>query len=216
MSIIVSHFGGSLLQDLHTYLRSLAAQTQGDQSPAAPVEPVKPVKQQPPVQVYTPIDRSKCPNCGTPYKGKETKCSLCGRKVRTLPAMPFKMNMISWYAGEKKSGIAQATGTMTIMEDRLEFRKRFGNTAALLTPYTAVYSAAKANKQPKDILWMRDIADARAGKSVPSLILLMKNGERLTFVAPTASQVWKENMEDALDLIHMHIQKDSAEAKNPD
>ena len=107
---------------------------------------------------------TKCPNCGTPYKGKETKCSLCGRKVRTMPTLPFKMNMISWYTGEKKLGIAQATGTMTIMEDRLEFRRRFGNSAALLTPYTAVYSAAKANKQPKDILWMRDIADARVGK----------------------------------------------------
>ena len=218
-SRIVANFQGTLLEDVHTYLRSLSARTQGDQSPAAPVEPVNPVKPQPPVQVYTPVDRSKCPNCGTPYKGKETKCSLCGRKVRTLPALPFKMNMVSWYAGEKKLGIAQATGTMTIMEDRLEFRKRFGSTAALLTPYTAVYSAAKANKQPKDILWMRDIADARAGKygtNLPSLILLMKNGERHTFVAPTAFQTWKETMEDALDLIHLHIQKDSAEAKNPD
>ena len=105
------------------------------------------------------------------------------------------------------------------MEGRLEFRKRFGNTAALLTPYTAVYSAAKANKQPKDILWMRDIADARVGKygaNLPSLILFMKNGEKHTFVAPIASQVWKESMEDALDLIHMHIQKDNAGTKNPD
>jgi len=169
--------------------------------------------------LYTPVDRSKCPNCGTPYKGKETKCSLCGRKVRTLPALPFKMNMVSWYAGEKKLGIAQATGTMTIMEDRLEFRRRFGNSAALLTPYTAVYSAAKANKQPKDILWMRDIVDARAGKygaNLPSLVVSMSNGETHTLVAPLGTQTWKETMEDALDLIHMHIQKDSAEGKNPD
>ena len=168
---------------------------------------------------YTPLDRSKCPNCGTPYKGKETKCSLCGRKVRTMPTLPFKMNMISWYTGEKKLGIAQATGTMTIMEDRLEFRRRFGNSAALLTPYTAVYSAAKANKQPKDILWMRDIVDAKVGKygtNLPSLILLMKNGDKHTFVAPIVSQVWKESMEDALDLIHIHIQKDNAAGKNPD
>ena len=176
-------------------------------------------KPQPSVQVYTPVDRSKCPNCGTPYKGKETKCSLCGRKVRTLPALPFKMNMVSWYAGEKKLGIAQATGTMTILKDRLEFRRLFGNTAALFHPVTAAYSAAKAAAQPKDILWMRDIADARAGKNgtnLLSLTLFMKNGERHTFVAPTASQVWKENMEDALDLIHMHMQKDSTAAENPD
>ena len=168
---------------------------------------------------YTPLDRTKCPNCGTPYKGKETKCSLCGRKVRTMPTLPFKMNMISWYTGEKKLGIAQATGTMTIMEDRLEFRRRFGNSAALLTPYTAVYSAAKANKQPKDILWMRDIVDAKVGKygtNLPSLILLMKNGDKHTFVAPIVSQAWKETMEDALDLIHMKLQKEGAAGKNPD
>ena len=168
---------------------------------------------------YTPLDRTKCPNCGTPYKGKETKCSLCGRKVRTMPTLPFKMNMVSWYTGEKKLGIAQATGTMTIMEDRLEFRRRFGNSAALLTPYTAVYSAAKANKQPKDILWMRDIVGAKVGKygtNLPSLILLMKNGDKHTFVAPIVSQVWKESMEDALDLIHIHIQKDNTDGKNPD
>ena len=82
-----------------------------------------------------------------------------------------------------------------------------------------MYSAAKANKQPKDILWMRDIVDAKVGKygtNLPSLILLMKNGDKHTFVAPIVSQVWKESMEDALDLIHIHIQKDNADGKNPD
>ena len=175
-------------------------------------------KPQPSVQVYTPVDRTKCANCGTPYKGKETKCSLCGRKVRTLPALPFKMNMVFWYAGEKKSGIAQATGTMTILKDRLEFRRLFGNTAALFHPVTAAYSAAKAAAQPKDILWMRDITDAYGnfGKGGPSLTIHMINGEKHTFVAQLNNQTWKENMEDALDLIHMHIQKDSTAAKNPD
>ena len=66
---------------------------------------------------------------------------------------------------------------------------------------------------------MRDIVDAKVGKygtNLPSLILLMKNGDKHTFVAPLVSQVWKESMEDALDLIHIHIQKDNADGKNPD
>ena len=128
------------------------------------------------------------------------------------------MNMVFWYAGEKKSGIAQATGTMTILKDRLEFRRLFGNTAALFHPVTAAYSAAKAAAQPKDILWMRDITDAYGnfGKGGPSLTIHMINGEKHTFVAQLNNQTWKENMEDALDLIHMHIQKDSTAAKNPD
>jgi len=209
VSIIVSHFGGSLLQDVHTYLRSLSSQTQSVQPPAEPIKPVEPVKPQPPVHVYTPVDRSKCPNCGTPYKKNERKCSVCGRKARTLPTLPFKMNMISWIQGESKLNIAQATGTMTILEDRLEFRRLFGNTMALFNPATAAYSAAKAVAQPKDILWMRDITDAYGnfGKRGPSLTIHMISGEKHTFTAQLNNQVWQETMEDALDLIQMRIRK---------
>lgn len=105
-------------------------------------------------------------------------------------------------------GVAKATGTLTIYDDRLEFRRFMGNTAALLTPYTLAYSAVKANLQPKDIYWTRDIAGIKMGTSalkVPSIILTMRPGEVYTFMAGLNTQVAREAVEDAVELIAQRL-----------
>lgn len=48
------------------------------------------------------------------------------------------MRLMSWYKGEKKVGIAKATGTLTVYTDRLEFKRQLGNAAAALMPIVFV------------------------------------------------------------------------------
>lgn len=108
------------------------------------------------------------------------------------------MRLMSWYKGEKKVGIAKATGTLTVYTDRLEFKRQLGNAAAALVPIAFVKEAQKARNAAADIFWMRDIADAKEGKygaALPSLILTLRSGEQHTFAGTLSGDKIRESVE---------------------
>lgn len=157
-----------------------------------------------------PYDPSKCPKCGSPIPAGAKKCPMCGRaKLRELTT-PFKLGLIAWYHGEKQLGIAKATGSLTIFDDRIEYKKNLGNTAEMLIPYWNIYKTIKANTDPREIFWLRDIAGVKEstyGLGVPSIVLTMKDGNVHTFVTGTASQSNKDNISCAAALIARLMQK---------
>ena len=134
-SVISSRFSGRTLGDIYAYLHGLSEGMPDDTPrPPAPEKldlPHDAEIQQISEQPYIPRDRTKCANCGTKIPPNAKKCPVCGRKTRKLPQLPFKIGFMSLYSGEVKMGVAKATGTLTIYDDRLEFRRFMGNTAAL-------------------------------------------------------------------------------------
>ena len=210
-SVISSGFSGKMLEDIHACLQEELAQVQKVQTaaePGAPDPSVDSEKADSSEQSYKPIDRSKCPNCGTKIPEGAKKCSICGCKARILPAIPFKLGFMSLFNGEAKIGVSKATGTLTVYDDRLEFKRLIGNAATVLTPYTLVYSAVRANMQPRDVYWMRDISKVKVSKNllgVPSIILTMRAGEVYTFLAGLNTQAAREMLEDAVELIMQRL-----------
>lgn len=211
VNILSSGFSGKILEELHTYLRGLSGQTQKVHSLKeidVPDPSTTPQNVQDFEQSYKLIDRSICPNCGTKLSIDAKKCPICGRKARKTPDVPFKLGFMSLLSGDVKIGVAKATGTLTIYDDRLEFKRRMGNAAAVLTPYTLAYSAVKANLQPKNVYWMRDISGVKMSKNVlgvPSIVITMRTGEVYTFWAGLNIQSTREAVEDAVELIIQRI-----------
>lgn len=206
---------------LQTFLRQKAARLQQTGSPGAFSERTQTssslggtsvhttaLKQQEksPQKVVTdaPYDPSKCPKCGANIPAGAKKCPVCGRSKLPELTTPFKMNLVAWYKGETQFGIAKATGSLTISEGRIEYRKNLGNAAEMVIPYWNVYKAIKANTEPREVFWIRDIASVKEsvyGLGVPAIVLTMRDGATHTFAAATASQGNKDNVRCAVALI---------------
>lgn len=211
--ITAQDFGTSssllMLQDI---LRRMAEPGEPAQAAAAPQQ--QPQSEKPETANAAPqpgmfveaaeYDTSRCPKCGTPIPNSLSKCPLCGRpRLREL-TIPYKLGMVSWYAGETKLGIAKATGSMTILNDRIEYKKNFGNTAAALTPYSAIYSLVKNNMDPKEIFWLRDVAavkESTYGLNIPSIVVTMRSGQVYTFATALNTQVNQDAVQGAVALI---------------
>lgn len=120
--------------------------------------------------VHSEYDPSRCPACGSAIARDAKKCPVCGRAKLPELVTPYKFNSACWYVGEKKFGIEKASGPLTILDDRIELKRVFGNP-------------------PKAIFWMRDIASVREGSyglNAPSIVITMKDGQAHTFV-PTGN-----------------------------
>ena len=212
-SVLIARFSGTMLEEIHICLHGPSEEPKAKQVGKSDekTEQEQPKEEKADEKPYVFIDRSKCQSCGAPIPEGAAKCPICGRRTRMPPVLPFKVGLMSWYIGKVKLGVAKATGGMTIHADRVEFRRHMGNAAAVLTPYTLIYSAVKANVQPKDVYWMKDIADARKGSyamGIPSLILTMKAGEVYTFSAAFNTQGTQDAVEDAVELIQMMIRRE--------
>ena len=59
----------------------------------------------------------------------------------------MELNLMSYYKGEPTLGIAKATGTVKIYDDRLEFHKKMGNSAASMFGAVGMLAAAKQAKK---------------------------------------------------------------------
>ncbi len=203
-SLLECYFNESEIKEVHDHLLTLPKDIASVRKIRTKEKALETVKPQEKTSVHVPVDRTVCPACGEPLNGKK-RCPVCNRVARRELKLPFKMEM-SWYTGEKALGVSKATGQFTILEDRIELKRHFGNAAAVLTPYTVVGSAIKSGVAPKDIFRMREISDAKMGKygfGTPSLVITMTNGDKHTFVpfAVTGGQALKEKVEDALELV---------------
>ena len=157
----------------------------------------------------TVYDSSKCPNCGTAIPAGAKKCPLCKRKKLPDLVTPFKIGGLAWHEGEKKVGIAKAAvGSFTIHNDRIEYKRRFGNAAGAVIPYYNIYSLAKANLSPAVIFWIRDLAEVKETTyflGVPSLVIVMRNGRAYTFAAPIKTESYQDSIRGAVALLQRLI-----------
>lgn len=134
----------------------------------------------------TVYDSSICPKCGAHIPEKAKKCPVCSRsKLRSL-TLPYKISTVAWYKGDTGFGISKATGTLTIYEDKIEYKKHFGNAFGAAIPVYNIYSTIKANTEPKEIFWIKDIVNVKErkyGVGIPAFVITMRDGNSYTFVA---------------------------------
>lgn len=156
-----------------------------------------------------------CPGCGNTVDEGLLFCNRCGTKmdaavqpaprqqareqlVRTMQNVQEQKKggsgeraerprpvKVSWYPGNKKLGIAKATGLLNVYQDHLEFYKTMGSSgAAALGLVGIAVSSSKAKKEQAVIFEMSDIARAMESKymgAFPAMVVEMKNGETHTF-----------------------------------
>ena len=96
------------------------------------------------------------------------------------------LNMMSYYTGEPKVGIAKATGKLIVCEDEVLFIKQMGNAVGNAFGLIGMGIAkSRSMKQGNTMRFKYDeIAAARAAQYMgvmPMLVLEMKNGEKHSF-----------------------------------
>ena len=150
--------------------------------------------------------RRFCPSCGQEGKPDMLFCEYCGArltdKARQAPApgprpelkprplssgrFLMEAGMMSHYSGEPTVGIAKATGTLKIFDDRVEFHKKMGSSAGAMFGAVGMIIAANKMKQKGDldIYRYRDVASVREGRYggiYHTIVLVMKNGQVHSF-----------------------------------
>ena len=150
--------------------------------------------------------RRFCPSCGQEGKPDMLFCEYCGArltdKARQAPApgprpelkprplssgrFLMEAGMMSYYSGEPTVGIAKATGTLKIFDDRVEFHKKMGSSAGAMFGAVGMIIAANKMKQEGDldIYRYRDVASVREGRYggiYHTIVLVMKNGQVHSF-----------------------------------
>ena len=96
------------------------------------------------------------------------------------------LNLMSYYKGEPTLGIAKATGTLKLYDDRLEFHKMMGNSAASMLGAVGILAAAKQAKKngSVDVYRYQDIASVKEGRYggvYRTIVLVMKDGQKHSF-----------------------------------
>lgn len=173
-----------------------------------------------------PAGAKFCPSCGTKVEenaksfcsacGKELNpgaqfCQGCGMKVGSRPASTAgggtgrlleSMKLVSFYKGEPKIGVAQATGTLSIYDDRLEFKKQMGNALATATGLIGMAAAHGAiKKDPLAIYPINQISQLRVGKYggvYNTLVVAMKDGSVVSFCPGVPASSAPQNIIDML------------------
>ena len=150
--------------------------------------------------------RRFCPSCGQEAEPGMLFCEYCGArltdKARPAPApgprpelkprplssgrFLMEAGMMSYYSGEPTVGIAKATGTLKIFDDRVEFHKKMGSSAGAMFGAVGMIIAANKMKQEGDldIYRYRDVASVREGRYggiYHTIVLVMKNGQVHSF-----------------------------------
>lgn len=157
-----------------------------------------------------PLQQSKsfCSVCGAPLEPGAQFCSSCGTKVQsaqqpeqsgTQPAstttrkgtgaLITSWKMANLYNGEPTVGYAQATGTFSVYDDRLEFKKVFANSLASAFGIIGLAIARKkANKDPLIIYPLSQITQLRLGKYAGiynTLVVVMRDGTKVSICPAT-------------------------------
>lgn len=134
---------------------------------SAPPEPEKPKED---------IRRRPVPDPGpVPDITGESRVKPQGQLLRS-------MQMVSLYEGTPTVGIAKATGKLFIYDDRIEFIKQFGNSAANMMGLVGMMSAAK--KAQDELFRPGDVSTLRIGKYggvYNTLVVSTKAGRTVSF-----------------------------------
>lgn len=104
----------------------------------------------------------------------------------------MELGMMSYYKGEPTLGIAKATGTLKIFDDRIEYYKKLGNSAGALFGAAGMLVAASQAKKNGDCdtYWYKDIQSVKEGKYggiYHTIVLAMRDGQRHSFAGTLSS-----------------------------
>lgn len=153
-----------------------------------------------------------CPNCGTRVEQQNNAfCSTCGAKldssavfclvcgvkvgqaegrrenntVTTSGKLLASLNLTSKYEGTPSIGIAKATGTLSVYDDRIEFKKQLGSSlGGSFGAAGMAIAKRKVKKDPVDIYPVSQIAQLRVGKYMSiynTLVVLLRDGTTVSF-----------------------------------
>lgn len=140
-----------------------------------------------------------CTHCGKEILAGSKFCGNCGKPVPTandpVPAPPpitqaagtllARLKSVSKYEGTPTAGYSEATGTLLVYTDRLEFKKR--GSSALLARSGVIglaLSAGLAKTSPVEVFELEQIAELREGKYMGiynTLVVSLKSGEVWSF-----------------------------------
>ncbi len=166
--------------------------------------------------VQAEAEKQFCSICRTPLEPNALYCPVCGVRVNKREAAEWtqppkeaaaettnvntalsSLNMVSLYQGELVVGIARATGKLTVYSDRLEFKKQFGSSGAMMLGTLGMLAAQKKVSGDKMlIIPLNQIGELRTGKYAGvynTLVVILKDGTVMSFCpAVPASPAPKE------------------------
>lgn len=149
-----------------------------------------------------------CTICGEKLDASEQFCHSCGTKVGgsdPLPPIPSEphiskaksggklltsLKMVSMYIGEPTVGVAKSTGTLSVYDDRLEYKKQIGNA---LTLVGSIRAHVKIKEDPLIIMPLNQIVALRVGKYMGvynTLAVSLCDGSTISFcpAVPASSE----------------------------
>ena len=152
-----------------------------------------------------------CAHCGKEISSGSKFCGNCGKPVPVLadsiPNQPpatqesgellVQLKSVSKYKGTPAAGYSEATGTLSVYIDRLEFKKKMGS--ALLAGSSVIglgLAGGLARSAPVETFELEQISELREGKYMGlynTLVVAMKNGEIWSFcpILPNSSEPQK-------------------------
>ncbi len=172
------------------------------------------------------VSTDRCAFCGAKLAPGAVFCSECGSKVQggdktpvkkassnsgstQTPAKPkaagkllYPAKQFAMYKGEPTIGISSAQGPLTVYDDRIEFKKTFGNAlGAEFGLLGMALAKMKANKDPLLVIPVSQIASLRVGSYggvYKTLVVTQKDGEILSFVPAAPGSSIPQNIIDVL------------------
>lgn len=145
-------------------------------------------------------DESKfCGNCGAPVSASENSVVSAASVAASqkCDAELFRLKGISKYRGTPVAGYFEATGTLLIYHDRLEFRKKSDSALWGRSGIVGLgISAGLARSAPVEVFQMEQVTELREGKYMGiynTLVISLANGDTWSFCpALPGSSVPKE------------------------
>lgn len=148
-----------------------------------------------------------CVTCGTKLDPSAQFCPGCGVRVGETAEAPASTagskllstyKLVSLYHGEPTLGIAKASGTLMIYEDRIEFEKQLGNALGGAFGLVGLIKTQKdVKKDPVDIYHVSEITKLRTGKYAgvySTLVVELRGGKVITFCPVTPGSSMPENV----------------------
>lgn len=151
-----------------------------------------------------------CTNCGEKIPSGAKFCGHCGKpvsspgtpapeaaqtcSVQTAPALLTSLKGVSKYKGTPLAGYSAASGTLSVYQDRLEFKRKTGSALSARGGAIGLgISKAMAKDDPIEVYELEQISELREGKYMGlynTLAVALKNGEVWSFcpVLPNSSE----------------------------
>lgn len=165
-------------------------------------------------KVYAQAPKKRfCTMCGAECEGTQLFCNVCGVKLSDSPASASPasqsvaatptlartsasplassgrllktVNMVSMYKGEPTVGYAESTGKLLVYDDRIEFKKQFGNALAGAFGLVGLIAASRSvKKDPVDVFPISQISELKVGAYMGlynTLVIKLKDGTVKSF-----------------------------------